>query len=158
MVLNRETLATLDHAAVFSELAALRESAPHPTLLKLILETSQLSRREVVAACTLAAAAHFDFVKTSTGFVGHGAREQDVRLMAACCGRLAVGQGSRMRVKASGGVRTLRDAVAMLEAGAARLGTSAGVWIAREAKEVGGQVLDGKGERPAMATRLFSDY
>ena len=79
-------------------------------------------------------------MKTSTGFNGHGATIEHVRLMAACCEKLApaaqdapaVNDGRRkMQVKASGGIRTLEDAGAMLEAGASRLGTSAGVWIAR---------------------------
>lgn len=70
-----------------------------------------------------------------------------------------------MQVKASGGIRTLGDAVRMLEAGASRLGTSAGVWIAKEAKE---RVAEGNGrvveagevreERPGLSTRLFTDY
>ena len=69
-----------------------------------------------------------------------------------------------MSVKASGGIRTLADAVTMLEAGATRLGTSGGVWIAKEAKEVVERSVSPptvetmKKERPGMATRLFTDY
>lgn len=85
--------------------------------------------------------------------------------MATCCDVLAAGGKARMQVKASGGIRTLGDAVRMLEAGASRLGTSAGVWIAKEAKE---RVAEGNGrlveagevreERPGLSTRLFTDY
>ena len=114
----------------------------------------------------MAAAANFDFVKTSTGFNGPGAMEENVRLMAACCDALAAGNefGRKMQVKAAGGIRTIEDAVKMLEAGASRLGTSAGVWIAKEAKESiersssPGSAFERRDSRPGLATRLFSDY
>ena len=124
---------------MYNELAALRSRAPDSILLKLILETSQLDRLQVIAACTLAAAANFDFVKTSTGFNGGGATEEHVRLMKACCEKLEgesnpwKGKTKLMQVKASGGIRTLIDAELMLEAGASRLGTSGSVAIAQEA-------------------------
>lgn len=111
----------------------------------------------------MAAAAKFDFVKTSTGFNGQGATEENVRLMAACCDKLAC-KGGKMQVKASGGIRTLEDAMKMLEAGASRLGTSAGVWIAKEAKERVERSLstpgsaEAKSQRPGLTTRLFTDY
>lgn len=71
-----------------------------------------------------------------------------------------------MRVKASGGIRTLQDAVGMLEAGAERLGTSGGVWIVKEGREMseqGGVVKEvsgggQSGSRPGLTTRLFTDY
>lgn len=114
----------------------------------------------------MAAAANFDFVKTSTGFNGQGATEEHVRLMAACCERLAQGSpdGQQMQVKASGGIRTIEDATKMLEAGATRLGTSGGVWIVKEGKETVERsrsppsVQERSGSRPGLATRLFSDY
>ena len=114
----------------------------------------------------MAAATNFDFVKTSTGFNGEGATEGDVRLMAACCEKLATGNGDgrKMQVKAAGGIRTLADAVKMLEAGASRLGTSGSVWIAKEAKtKLEGSVsplsvADARAERPGLQTRLFTDY
>ena len=149
--------------SIYKELATLRLQTPQPVLLKLILETSQLDRVHIIAGCVMAAAANFDFVKTSTGFNGPGATEENVRLMAACCEKLAV-DGKVMRVKAAGGIRTLADAMKMIEAGASRLGTSAGVWIAKEAKEhlerstspLGTAGV--KDERPGMATRLYTDY
>ncbi|KAK4540628.1 hypothetical protein LTR36_009059 [Oleoguttula mirabilis] len=166
IVLNYPELKDGDYSFVYNELAALRMQAAHPTLLKLILETSQLDRSQIVAACAMAAAANFDFVKTSTGFNGQGATEENVRLMAACCERLATGSpaGRKMHVKASGGIRTIEDATTMLEAGATRLGTSGGVWIVKEGKETLERsrsplsVHDRRGSRPGLATRLFTSY
>lgn len=91
-------------------------------LVKVIIETCFLTDEEKVAACTLAMSAGAHFVKTSTGFGSGGATAADVRLM-----RATVGPG--LGVKASGGIRTLEDALAMLEAGANRLGTSSGMEI-----------------------------
>jgi deoxyribose-phosphate aldolase len=96
-------------------------------LLKVIIETSLLNDEEKVAACLLAVRAGADFVKTSTGFAGGGATAADVALM-----RRVV--GPEVGVKASGGVRTLADAQAMVAAGADRIGASAGVTIVREAE------------------------
>lgn len=162
-MLNWPLLRQRDYSSIYNELATLRAQAPHPALIKLILETSQLTQSEIVAACTIAAAANVDFVKTSTGFLGQGATVRNVRLMAACCDVLAV-RGRKMLVKASGGIRTLEDAVSMLEAGASRLGTSGGVWIVKEAREMVERSRSppmrdgGEGERPGLTTRLFTDY
>lgn len=168
VVLNYPHLQSGAYATIYKELATLRLQAPHPVCLKLILETSQLDDYQIIAACVMAAAANFDFVKTSTGFNGPGATVRHVRLMAACCEHLYAlsgrTDGGKMLVKASGGIRTLADAVTMLEAGASRLGTSGGVWIAREAKEVLERSVSPpsveamKAERPGMTTRLFTDY
>lgn len=92
---------------------------------KLIVECCYLTDAEKVLACRLAKAAGFDFVKTSTGFGTGGATVHDVKLM-----RKAV--GPRMGVKAAGGIRTLADALALIDAGATRLGCSAGVEILKE--------------------------
>jgi deoxyribose-phosphate aldolase len=90
--------------------------------LKLILECCNLTRREKVLGCEIAKRVGFDFVKTSTGFGQGGATLADVRLM-----RRTVGPG--MGVKAAGGIRDRETALAMIEAGADRIGTSAGVKI-----------------------------
>ncbi|KAI7213087.1 deoxyribose-phosphate aldolase, partial [Hortaea werneckii] len=113
IVINYEDLKAEDYSKVYKELATLRMQAPHPVMLKLILETSQLDRSQIIAGCALAAAAHYDFVKTSTGFKGHGATIEHVRLMKACCDNVSVvnGTGRTMQVKASGGIRTIEDAV-----------------------------------------------
>ena len=97
-------------------------------MIKLILETSQLSDLDVVAGCLLAAAAGFDFVKTSTGFNGHGATEHHVALIRAVVER----EGHNMGVKASGGIRTAEAATRMLQCGASRLGLSGSVAIMEE--------------------------
>jgi deoxyribose-phosphate aldolase len=94
--------------------------------LKVILENGYLSDEEKAMACRIAQRAGADFVKTATGFGSTGATEKDVRLMRATV-------GAEMGVKAAGGIRTLAAALAMLKAGANRLGTSAGVSILREA-------------------------
>jgi deoxyribose-phosphate aldolase len=96
-------------------------------LSKVILETCLLTDEEKVIACRIAKDAGADFVKTSTGFSTGGATVADVRLMRGTV-------GEAMGVKASGGIRDLKTALAMLGAGANRLGVSAGVAIVREAR------------------------
>jgi len=94
-------------------------------LLKVIIETALLEEAERVTACQLAQAAGADFVKTSTGFASGGATVEDVRLM-----RKTVGPA--MGVKAAGGIHSYAEALAMIEAGATRLGASAGVQIVEQ--------------------------
>ncbi|MGI0534086.1 deoxyribose-phosphate aldolase, partial [Bacillus pfraonensis] len=89
-------------------------------LVKIIIETCLLTEEEKVRACELSVKAGVDFVKTSTGFSTGGATVEDVALM-----RKTV--GPEIGVKASGGVRNGQDMDAMIEAGATRIGTSAGV-------------------------------
>jgi deoxyribose-phosphate aldolase len=95
-------------------------------ICKVILETALLSDEEKVTACRIAQEAGADFVKTSTGFGPGGATVHDIALM-----RRVVGPD--MGVKASGGVRSYADALALIAAGATRIGTSAGVRIVAEA-------------------------
>ncbi len=95
------------------------------TIVKVILETSALERMEKIIACLLCQSAGADFVKTSTGFGSGGATLEDVELMY----RISYPD---IKVKASGGIRTLTDALAMIKAGAARLGTSSGINIMKE--------------------------
>ena len=90
--------------------------------VKVIIETVLLSDEEKVTACKIAKEAGADFVKTSTGFAGGGATASDVKLMKDTL-------GEALEVKASGGVRNLEDFNNMLEAGATRIGASAGVQI-----------------------------
>ena len=94
-------------------------------LLKVILETCLLTDEEITKACLAAKNANSDFVKTSTGFSTGGATAEDVKLM-----RRTVGDS--MKIKASGGIRTLKDAMEMIRAGADRLGCSASVEIMEE--------------------------
>lgn len=105
-----------------NDIAAVVKAAGRHCGVKVILETCLLTDDEKVTACKLAVAAGARFVKTSTGLAGGGATVHDVRLMRATV-------GPDMGVKAAGGIRTLADAQAMVEAGANRIGTSAGVAI-----------------------------
>jgi deoxyribose-phosphate aldolase len=118
MVLNFGALKTGNDALVAADIEAVVRAAPKATV-KVILETTALTDDEKRRACRLSLDAGARFVKTSTGFhPSGGATVADVRLL-----RAAVGAG--IGVKASGGIRTLADAQAMLDAGANRLGTSA---------------------------------
>ena len=110
---------------VEQEIAALVR-AVQDVPLKVILETSYLTTEEKVAVCEMSVRAGAAFVKTSTGFGQGGATVEDVQLMRKVVGD-AIG------VKAAGGIRTYGQAVAMIEAGATRLGTSAGVAILADA-------------------------
>ncbi|KAF2643318.1 deoxyribose-phosphate aldolase [Massarina eburnea CBS 473.64] len=159
-----------DYSAIYRELASLRSLCPSPTTLKLILETSQLTEAQIIAAAHLAAAANIDFIKTSTGFNGPGATLPHVKLMVTAAEYLSTktpsnggspvrAGGKKMEVKASGGIRGLEDARKMLEAGATRLGTSSGVWIMQEGRSVVEQKKkgnEGNNDRPG-ATRLYTD-
>lgn len=104
-----------------------RRGMTHPPLVKVIVETCYLTDDEKVEACRRAAAAGADFVKTSTGFGPGGATPSDVALL-----RRTVGEG--LGVKASGGIRDLAAALAMIAAGADRLGLSAGVGVIEAAR------------------------
>ncbi len=94
--------------------------------VKAIIETCYLTDEQIVRACKLAVRAGAGFVKTSTGLGPAGARVEHVRLMRAAV-------GPEIGVKASGGIRTCREALAMIAAGANRIGTSASIAIMREA-------------------------
>jgi deoxyribose-phosphate aldolase len=127
MVIHIGGLKAGDDAAVRSEIEGLtRLVHERGAILKVIIETALLTEEEKVRACRTARDARADFVKTSTGFSTSGATIGDVQLMRREVGR-------EMGVKASGGVRTLDDLLAMVEAGATRIGTSNGVKIMEEA-------------------------
>jgi len=127
MVINIGKAKAGDWKAVQNEIAAVVK-ASKPAIVKVIIETCYLTKEEKIAACRAAVAAGAAFVKTSTGFGTGGATVEDVRLMKETVGQSA-------EVKASGGIRTLADAIAMLEAGASRIGASAGVAIMNEPEE-----------------------
>lgn len=93
--------------------------------VKVIIEACLLSDEEKKIACQLSEEAGAHFVKTSTGFSLWGAKEEDVRLMRECV-------GDRLGVKAAGGIRTKEDTLKMIEAGASRIGASAGIKIVTE--------------------------
>ncbi|TAN37216.1 MAG: deoxyribose-phosphate aldolase [Verrucomicrobia bacterium] len=129
MVLNLGALKSGDRELVRADIAAVANVCRQQQVLcKVILETCLLTHDEKIIACQLCVETGAHFVKTSTGFSTGGATAEDIRLMAAQVKAAGLG------VKASGGIRTLADARAMLDAGATRLGVSAGVKILTEAR------------------------
>jgi deoxyribose-phosphate aldolase len=130
MVINIGALKSEAYGMVLNEVQSVTSTGHNQgAIVKVILETCLLTRYEKIVACLIAKAAGADFVKTSTGFGTLGATLEDVELM-----RRVV--GSDMGVKAAGGIRSYADAMAMIKAGANRLGASAGVKIVQEAEAV----------------------
>jgi deoxyribose-phosphate aldolase len=123
MVINIAAARAGDKGALVEDISSVAE-AVHASgaILKVIIETALLTDSQKVTACQAAVEAGADFVKTSTGFNGGGATAEDIALM-----RATVGPG--LGVKASGGVRSLADAQAMIAAGATRIGASSGIAI-----------------------------
>lgn len=124
MVINIGALKDKQYDLVLQDIQAVVDAAKGKALTKVIIETCLLTKEEIEKACQLSVQAGADFVKTSTGFSTGGATVEDVALM-----RKTV--GANVGVKASGGVRSLEDALAMIEAGANRIGASSGVSIAQ---------------------------
>lgn len=124
MVINVGALIEKNLDLVEADIRAVVEAASGK-LVKVIIETCLLNDEEKVEACKLAQKAGAHFVKTSTGFAGGGATVEDVSLM-----RRTVGDA--LQVKASGGVKSLDDAKKMIDAGADRIGASAGITIMKE--------------------------
>ncbi len=122
MVINVGLLKSGDYHGVEEDIRAVRRATRSTTVLKVIIETVLLTQDEKVMACELSKKAGADFVKTSTGFLGGGATVEDISLMRRTVGR-------EMGVKASGGVRNYKTAVAMIGAGASRIGAQASVAI-----------------------------
>ena len=126
MVINIGALKSGDYRMVAKDIQVVCDAVhEHGALLKVIIEACLLTKEEKVIACLLAKNAGADYVKTSTGFSTGGATVEDVALM-----RKVVGE--EMGVKAAGGIRDKETAEAMLDAGADRLGASAGVQICKE--------------------------
>lgn len=121
MVINIGALKDGRYEDVQQDIEGVVASAEGHTV-KVIIETCLLTDEEKVKACELSQAAGANFVKTSTGFAGGGATPEDVKLMKDTV-------GDALEVKASGGVRTVEDFNQMVEAGATRIGASAGVKI-----------------------------
>jgi deoxyribose-phosphate aldolase len=128
MVLNVGTLKSGDLKTVEADIRTVRLAAESPIILKVIIETCLLTEAEKIRACEIAKYTGADFVKTSTGFSSGGATVEDVALM-----RKVIGES--MGVKASGGIKDWVSALAMIKAGANRLGTSAGVVIVENAPD-----------------------
>jgi deoxyribose-phosphate aldolase len=126
MVINVSRLKSGDYDLVRGDMAEVVQ-ATKGVEHKVILETCCLTREEKITACRLAVEAGMDYVKTSTGFASAGATVEDVRLMKDTV-------AGRAKVKASGGIRDWKTTLAMLEAGADRIGTSASLKILEEWK------------------------
>ncbi len=118
MVINLGAVKAGDWDLVQADIAAVRTAVPSPTVLKVIIESAALTDEEIVGACKASEAAGADFVKTSTGFnPAGGASEHALELMAQTV-------GTRLGIKASGGIRDGATALKMIAAGATRLGLS----------------------------------
>jgi deoxyribose-phosphate aldolase len=123
MVIPIGLLKAGDRDAVRGDIGAVAAVAhAHGALLKVIIETALLTDEEKVTACTLAKEAGADFVKTSTGFAASGAKVEDVALMRDTV-------GPAMGIKAAGGIHNYEEALAMIEAGATRIGASRSLTI-----------------------------
>ena len=131
MVLNVSRLKSGDHDAVRTDIAEVVKATPGVEH-KVILETCYLTQDEKRAACHLVVEAGAEYVKTSTGFGAAGATVADVRLLKETV-------AGRAKVKASGGIRDWKTTLAMLEAGADRIGTSAGLTILEQWRASGDQ-------------------
>ncbi|WP_283705833.1 deoxyribose-phosphate aldolase [Clostridium perfringens] len=122
MVINIGRLKDKDYEYVEKDIKAVVDAADKKALTKVIIETCLLTEEEKVKACELAKKAGADFVKTSTGFSTGGATPEDIKLMRE-------NVGPEMGVKASGGVRSIEDAEAVIKNGATRIGASASIAI-----------------------------
>ncbi len=127
MVINIGALKNEDYDTVLNDIKAVVDAVAGKAIVKVIIETSLLTKSEKIRASELSKEAGADFVKTSTGFSTGGATLEDVQLMRATV-------GPKMGVKASGGVRSYEDAIAMIDAGATRIGASSGIAIVEGAE------------------------
>lgn len=128
MVINIGALKDGDDRVVRRDIEKVVKAAGDGVLVKVIIEACLLTDEEKARACKLSAAAGAAFVKTSTGFSSGGATVEDVAFMKSVI-------GGRLGIKASGGIKDYKTALAMIEAGATRIGTSSGVKIVTEEKE-----------------------
>lgn len=122
VVINIGALKSNNLALVLAELKAIRQECSNGVILKVIIETALLSETEKITVCKLVSEAKADFIKTSTGFAKGGATVADIKLLKE---HIAPG----IAIKASGGIKNQEQALAMIAAGASRIGTSNGVNI-----------------------------
>ncbi len=130
MVLNIGALKSGNLSFVEKDIRAVKRACKNGVLLKVILETGLLTESEKIQACEICMKAGADFVKTSTGFAGSGATIADIALMRSVV-------GPSMGVKASGGIRTFDQAIALIHAGANRLGCGASIEVITGAEAKG---------------------
>ena len=127
MVINVAALKDKNYELLKEDMEAVVNAAKGKAIVKVIIETCLLTDEEKVKACEISKEAKADFVKTSTGFSTSGATKEDIALM-----RKTVGES--LGVKASGGIRDYKTAMDMINAGASRIGASAGIAIVSESK------------------------
>ena len=127
MVINVGALKDKNYDLLKEEIEAVVNAAKGKAIVKVIIETCLLNNQEKVKACEISKEAKADFVKTSTGFSTGGATTEDIALMRKTVGK-------NLGVKASGGVRDYKTAMDMINAGASRIGASAGIAIVSESK------------------------
>jgi deoxyribose-phosphate aldolase len=121
MVIQVGALIDGDKDIVWNDIRSVVDTAHQSgAVVKAIIETSVLNEEQKISACEIISDAGADFIKTSTGFAGGGATIEDIRLLRSHV-------DSNIQVKASGGIRTFEQALAMIQAGATRIGTSSGV-------------------------------
>ena len=129
-VVNVGKVKSHDYAYVEEEMRRMVEVCHANNIIcKVIFENCYLNDEEKKKLCEIALQTDIDFIKTSTGFGTGGATLEDVKLMKACV-------GDKIKIKAAGGIRNAKDALAFIEAGASRIGTSAGPRIIDEYKEI----------------------
>ena len=124
MVINIGALKDKEYDTVRDDIKTVVTTAKGKALVKVIIETCLLGKEEKIAACKLALEAGADFVKTSTGFSTSGAKIEDIKLMKEVV-------KDKMGIKASGGIRDTKTALAMIEAGATRIGASSSIAIVK---------------------------
>jgi deoxyribose-phosphate aldolase len=130
MVINIGQLKSKDFIYVYEDIKAVSDQAhDYKAVCKVIIETCLLTDHEKIAACMIARDAGTDYIKTSTGFSKGGAVVKDVALMKYIA-------EDKLKVKASGGIKTAEDALAMISFGASRIGTSSGVQIIDSYKHI----------------------
>jgi len=121
MVIQVGALIDGDKDIVWNDIRSVADTAHQSgAVVKAIIETSVLTDEQKISACEIVSDAGADFIKTSTGFAGGGATIEDIQL-------LRTHVSPEIHIKASGGIRTIEQAMAMIEAGATRIGTSSGV-------------------------------
>lgn len=132
MVINIAALKNKDYDYVKEEIEEIRDAIDGKTL-KVIIETCLLTEEEIIKMTEICNETFVNFIKTSTGFSTYGARVEDVELINKH-------KGEVLEIKASGGIRDLKTAEAMINAGATRLGASAGVEIMNEPTNYEGEI------------------
>ena len=128
VVLNISKFKDKKYTYVGKELSKIVDLCNKKVLVKVIIETCYLTKEEILKACELVYECGVDYVKTSTGYGKDGAKVEDVRMMREVC-------KNRLKIKASGGIKTLKQVEEFILAGAERIGTSSGVSIVNEKSE-----------------------